>query len=101
MARLLRSCYEPGVARTLSLSAWACGPPEIMKTLWSECWLIGWGVDSAQPRIAEVGPQAAVFPSTVDLCSGVGTGPGPEESAEQSQSDRSPQGNRPLRRLLN
>jgi transposase len=62
----------------------------------------GPGADSARQIIAEVGPQAEVFPRggadallARDLC------PGQEESAEKSQSDRSPQGNRPMRRVLN
>ncbi|HEY1340266.1 MAG TPA: IS110 family transposase [Bryobacteraceae bacterium] len=60
----------------------------------------GLGADSAQQIIAEVGPQAAVFPTAADLCSWVGTCPGQEESAEQSRSDHSPKGNRPMRRIL-
>ena len=35
----------------------------------------GFGVDSAQQIIAEVGPTAAVFPSEKDLCSWVGCAP--------------------------
>src|ERR1700733_6252994 len=61
----------------------------------------GLGVDSAQQVIAEVGPTAATFPSPQELCSWVGTCPGKEESAEVSKSDRSPKGNRMMRRLLN
>lgn len=61
----------------------------------------GLGADSAQQIIAEVGAQAAVFPTAGDLCSWVGTCPGEEESAEQSKSARSPKGNRPMRRILN
>jgi transposase len=60
----------------------------------------GLGADSAQQIIAEVGPQAARFPTAADLCSWVGTCPGQEESAEQSQSDHSPKGNRSMRRIL-
>jgi transposase len=61
----------------------------------------GLGADSAQQIIAEVGPQATKFPTAAHLCSWVGTCPGQEESAGQSTSDRSPKGNRPMRRILN
>jgi transposase len=61
----------------------------------------GLGADSAQQVIAEVGPKAANFASPQELCSWVGTCPGKEESAEKSKSDRSPKGNRMMRRLLN
>jgi transposase len=61
----------------------------------------GLGVDSAQQIIAEVGPKAERFPSAGQLSSWVGTCPGQEESAEQSKSNRSPKGNRPMRRILN
>jgi transposase len=61
----------------------------------------GFGVDSAQQVIAEVGPTAATFPSPQELSSWVGTCPGKEESAEVSKSNRSPKGNRMMRRLLN
>ena len=61
----------------------------------------GFGVDSAQQVIAEVGPQAATFPSAEQLSSWVGTCPGREESAEVSKNNRSPKGNRMMRRVLN
>ena len=61
----------------------------------------GFGVDSAQQVIAEVGPTAATFPSPQELSSWVGTCPGKEESAEVSKNNRSPKGNRMMRRLLN
>jgi transposase len=60
----------------------------------------GYGVDSAQQVIAEVGPQAATFPSAEQLSSWVGACPGREESAEVSRSNRSPKGNRMMRRVL-
>jgi transposase len=61
----------------------------------------GLGVDSAQQIIAEVGPQAATFPSPKHLASWVGACPGEEESAGINYSHRSPKGNRQMRRLLN
>ena len=60
----------------------------------------GLGVDSAQQMIAEVGPTAATFPSPKQLASWVGTCPGAEESAGVNTSHRTPNGNRPMRRLL-
>jgi transposase len=61
----------------------------------------GFGPDSAMQMIAEVGPEAAAFPSAKQLSSWVGVCPGNEESAGESQSTRSPKGNRHMRRLLN
>jgi transposase len=61
----------------------------------------GFGVDSAQQIIAEVGPTAATFPSAKCLTSWVGACPGDEESAGVNYSHRSPKGNRHMRRLLN
>jgi transposase len=61
----------------------------------------GFGVDSAQPVIAEVGPSAATFSSAEQLASWVGVCPGREESAAVSKSNRSPKGNRMMRRVLN
>jgi transposase len=61
----------------------------------------GLGVDSAQQIIAEVGTQAATFPSAKQLASWVGACPGDEESAGVSKGHRSPKGNRQMRRILN
>ena len=61
----------------------------------------GLGIDSAQQIIAEVGPQAAAFPSAAQLASWVGVCPGRQESAGESSSNRSAKGNRSMRRLLN
>jgi len=61
----------------------------------------GFGPDSAVQMIAEVGPKAANFRTEKKLSSWVGVCPGNEESAGESQSTRSPKGNRHMRRLLN
>jgi len=61
----------------------------------------GLGVDSAQQIIAEVGANAATFPSPGKLSSWVGACPGKEESAGVNRSRRSPKGNRQMRRILN
>jgi len=57
----------------------------------------GFGVQSAQQVIAEVGAQASTFPAAGNLTSWVGTCPG----TEQNQSSRSAKGNKYLRRILN
>jgi transposase len=62
--------------------------------------LPGLGVDSAQQIIAEIGPNAAAFPTAAQLASWVGVCPGRQESAGESSSDRSAKGNRSMRRLL-
>jgi transposase len=61
----------------------------------------GLGIDSAQQILAEIGPQAAAFPSPEQFASWVGLCPGRQESAGASHNNRSPKGNRALRRLLN
>ena len=61
----------------------------------------GFGVDSAQQIIAEVGTKATTFPSAKNLVSWVGACPGEEESAGVNRSKRSPKGNRQMRRILN
>jgi transposase len=60
----------------------------------------GFGADSAQQVIAEVGARAATFDSPGQLTSWVGTAPGREESAEQNRSSRSAKGNKYMRRIL-
>ena len=60
----------------------------------------GFGPDSAQQVIAEVGVRASSFPSAGHLASWVGTCPGENESAEENHSSRSPKGNRYMRRVL-
>lgn len=60
------------------------------------------GVDvyAAQELVAEIGPQAAAFPSAEQFASWVGVCPGSNESAGINYSHRSAKGNRFLRRLL-
>ena len=60
----------------------------------------GLGADSAQQIIAEIGYDAAAFPSAAQLCSWVGTCPGSNVSAEENHSSRSPKGNQFMRRIL-
>lgn len=60
----------------------------------------GFGADSAQQVIAEVGPKAEMFASPANLTAWAGTCPGRNESAEQNHSSRSPKGNKYLRRVL-
>jgi transposase len=60
----------------------------------------GFGVDSAQQLIAEVGADAESFPSAGEFASWVGICPGEYESAEQNQSSRSAKGNGFVRRIL-
>src|ERR1700682_1209103 len=47
------------------------------------------------------GPEAPVFETPEQMASWIGVCPGREESAGESKSNRSPQGNRTMRRLLN
>lgn len=65
------------------------------------CQLPGLMSEAAHQILAELGPAAEAFPSAQQVSSWVGVCPGREESAGQSKSNRSPKGNRPMRRLLN
>jgi transposase len=60
----------------------------------------GFGVDSAQRLIAEIGVDAEAFPSPEAFASWFGGCPGSNISAEQNHGSRSPKGNRYVRKLL-
>lgn len=62
--------------------------------------LPGFGAESAQQMIAEVGWDAGAFPTADAFSSWFGGCPGRNESAEQNQSSRCPKGNRYVRRIL-
>lgn len=64
------------------------------------CEVPGISVVAAQHIVAEVGPEAEAFASAGKLASWIGVCPGREESAGRSRTDRSPKGNRAMRRLL-
>ena len=60
----------------------------------------GFGAESAQQMIAEVGWDAGTFCSADAFSSWFGGCPGRNESAEQNQNSRCPKGNRYVRRIL-
>ena len=60
----------------------------------------GFGPQSAQQIIAEIGPAAKAFDSPAQLASWAGCCPGRSESAEQNYSSHSPKGNPFVRRIL-
>jgi transposase len=60
----------------------------------------GFGVDSAQQLIAEMGVDAEAFPSAGQFTSWIGVCPGSEVSAEENHNSRSAKGNRFVRRIL-
>jgi transposase len=60
----------------------------------------GFGVDSAQRFIAEVGVDAEAFPSAEEFGSWFGGCPGSNITAEHNHSSKSPKGNAYVRKLL-
>jgi transposase len=60
----------------------------------------GFGPDSAQQLIAEIGPEVKAFPSAGEFAAWIGICPGSDESAEQNRSSHSPKGNPFVRRLF-
>jgi transposase len=65
------------------------------------CEMPGVREDAAWQMIAELGPEAAAFETAEQMASWIGVCPGREESAGESKSNRSPKGNRTMRRVLN
>ena len=60
----------------------------------------GFGAESAQQMIAEVGVDAETFPSAGEFASWAGACPGSNVSAEENHGSGCPKGNRYVRRLL-
>jgi transposase len=60
----------------------------------------GFGPESAQQMVAEVGVDMEAFDSPQAFSSWAGVCPGSQISAEQNQSSRCPKGNRYVRRIL-
>jgi transposase len=60
----------------------------------------GFGVDSAQRIIAEVGVDAEAFPSAGEFAAWFGGCPGSNISAEEKHGSQSPKGNRFVRHIL-
>jgi transposase len=65
------------------------------------CAVPGIDLHASRQILAEIGPEVAAFASPEQLASWAGVCPGRQESAEVSYSNRSPKGNRHLRRILN
>ena len=60
----------------------------------------GFGVESAQQMIAEVGVDAEAFAAAGEFASWCGACPGSDVSAEENHSTQCPKGNRYVRRVL-
>ena len=90
--------YDNHIARTDGLVAVALKKHQDAVIRIAE--IPGFGVDSAQQLIAEIGVDAKTFKSAGNFCSWVGVCPGQQESAEKNTSSRSAKGNRYVRRIL-
>lgn len=60
----------------------------------------GFGLDSAQQLIAEIGVDVEAFPSAEEFAAWFGGCPGSNVSAEENHGSHSPKGNRYVRKLL-
>jgi transposase len=65
------------------------------------CEIPGVREDASWQMIAELGPSAMAFKTAEQMASWIGVCPGREESAGKSNRNRSPKGNRTMRRVLN
>jgi transposase len=65
------------------------------------CEIPGVRQDASLQMIAELGPAAMAFETAEQMASWMGVCPGREESAGKSNRNRSPKGNRTMRRVLN
>ena len=65
------------------------------------CEIPGVREDAAWQMMAELGPAATTFETAEQMASWIGVCPGREESAGKSNRNRSPKGNRTMRRVLN
>jgi len=65
------------------------------------CEIPGVRQDALLQMIAELGPAAMAFETAEQMASWMGVCPGREESAGKSNRNRSPKGNRTMRRVLN
>jgi transposase len=65
------------------------------------CEIPGVRQDASLQMLAELGPAAMAFETAEQMASWMGVCPGREESAGKSNRNRSPKGNRTMRRVLN
>jgi transposase len=101
---LLRMCLEQLALIERQMEALTAMAAEVMRQYQDAVSRLaempGIRVVAAQQIVAEVGPQAAAFPSSAQFSSWVGVCPGSDESAGDNHSSRCPKGNKYLRRVL-